>query len=64
MAMVALLNRVRIKRKSLEAAEHVSSLVIVGDDSLVPLGVLVDVAVGMNSGVKLQVDGKDGNRWL
>ena len=49
---------------SFEGSEHFPSQIVVSYDSLVPLSILVDLAIGLNSGVKHQVTRQDGDIGL
>ena len=46
---------------SFEAAEHVASVLVVGDHGLVPSRVLVNEPIWLNSGVKCKVNVHDGD---
>ena len=49
---------------SFEGSEHVSGVLIVSYDGLVPGSILVDLAVWPHRGVVGQVGGEDGNVCL
>ena len=46
---------------SLEAAEHAPGPVVDGEDGLVSLYVLVDEAIRLNRGLKLEINAVDGD---
>ena len=46
---------------SFEAAEHVGCVLVVGDHGLITSRVLVNEPIGLNSGVKCEVNVQDGN---